>query len=230
LARRLARRYGGGTEQLDDLEQVAMVGLVKAAARFDPRRGISLARFAAPFIEGELKHHLRDNLGGPRVPRATQSKMITVAKAATALEPALGRRASASEIAARTGLSPEEVCTCLELLDVQRTGSLYARARDEAASPIERLGEEDLRLEQIEHRHSLTWVLRRLDSRERSLLFLRLVAGRSHREAADALGLSQPQASRLFRHALEKARSIAAAIENPALNGAAPHLQPEAKA
>jgi len=230
LARRLARRYAGGAEQLDDLEQVAVVGLVKAAARFDPHRGISFARFAVPFIEGELKHHLRDNLGGPRVPRAMQSRVSKVAKAATALEPGLGRRAGATDIAGCTGLNPGEVRTCLELVDAQRTGSLDSKARDEAVSPIERLGEEDLRLEQIEHRHSLAWVLGRLDPRERSVLFLRLVAGRSHREAADALGLSQPQASRLFRRALEKARAIATAIENPALDGAAAQLRTEAEA
>jgi RNA polymerase sigma-B factor len=227
LARRLARRYAGGAEQLDDLEQVGVIGLIKAASRFDEQRGVSFALFATPFIEGELKHHLRDNVGGPRVPRAMQSRVITVAKTATALEPGLGHRAGAKEIAARTGLTTDEVSTCLEVLDAQRTGSLDVKARDDSVSPAERLGEEDPGLEQVEHRHLLIRVLRRLDTRERSLLFLRLVAGRSHREAADVLGISQPQASRLFRQALEKARTIASAIENPALDGATARLQVE---
>ena len=93
LARSVARRYAGGPERLDDLEQVAIVGAVKAASRFDPARGTPLAQFAVPFIHGELRHHLRDNLGLPRGPRATQANAAKVIRAATAISGRVGRPA-----------------------------------------------------------------------------------------------------------------------------------------
>jgi RNA polymerase sigma-B factor len=216
LARRLARRYAGGPERIDDLEQIAFVGVIKAVSRFDPGRGTSPAQFAVPFIHGELKHHLRDNLGLPRVPRAMQSKTGTVVQTGRALGDRLGRPARPGEIAARTGLSEGEVLASLELAAAQRTRSLNARGAGEPPPPLDALGGDDQGLELVEQRASLTRILEALDGPERSLLFLRLGEGRSHREAARALGISPTRASRLFRHALDKARTIAAAIDQAA--------------
>jgi RNA polymerase sigma-B factor len=213
LARQLARRYAGGPEQLDDLEQVASVGVVKAVSRFDSSRGTPLTQFALPFIHGELRHHLRDNLGLPRAPRAMQSRVSKVTGAAGALSVHLGRPARVGEIAARTGLPEAEVVDSLELAAAQRVISMNAAPNDGSPSPLDSLAEDDDRLAVVEHRHSLGRVLGSLEGRERSLLFLRLGVGRTQREAARELGLSPGQAARIFRQALNKARAIAAAIE-----------------
>lgn len=211
LARRIARRYAGAPEQLDDLEQVALLGAVKAVARFDPARGTPLPQYAAPFIHGELKHHLRDNLGLPRVPRAVQARAIRVAQAASALTVRTGRSASPAEIARHTGIPSEEVAALLELNAAQRTRSLNARS-GAGEAVVDQLAGDDGWLEKLEYRHSLSRILRSLKQRERSVLFLRLGAGRTHDETARALGLSPAQASRLYRRALDKARAVAGAV------------------
>ncbi len=216
LARRLARRYAGGPEQLDDLEQVASVGVIKAASRFDPTRGTPPAQFALPFIHGELKHHLRDNLGLPRAPRALQSRAATVTRIAGGLSSHLGRPARAVEIAARTGFTESEVRASLELAAAQRTISMSAARRSDSTSPLDSLAEDDDRFAVVENRRSLARILGSLDGRERTLLFLRLGVGRTHSEAARELGMSSDQASRVFRRALSKARAVAAAIDGPA--------------
>jgi RNA polymerase sigma-B factor len=215
LARRVARRYAGGPEQLDDLEQVAIVGAIKAASRFDQGRGTPLVQFAVPFIHGELRHHLRDNLGLPRGPRAMQSNAGKVIRAATAIASRHGRPARADEIVAETGLTEEEVVATIELADAQRIRSLNAENAVGSPSPIDALARDDHELEAVEQRHWLSRVLGSLDRRERSLLFLRLGAGRTRREAARELGISPAQESRLFRRALDKARAVAAALDGP---------------
>lgn len=215
LARRVARRYAGGPEGLDDLEQVATVGAVKAVSRFDPARGTPLAQFAVPFIHGELLHHLRDNLGLPRGPRAMQSNAGKVMRAASGLSARLGRPARADEIAAETGLTENEALATMELADAQRIRSLNAGRQVESPVPLDALARDDEGLEAIERRHWLSRVLGSLNGRERSLLFLRLGAGRTRREAARELGLSAAQESRLFRRALDKARAVAAGLDGP---------------
>jgi RNA polymerase sigma-B factor len=212
LARSVARRYAGGPERLDDLEQVAIVGAVKAASRFDPARGTPLAQFAVPFIHGEVRHHLRDNLGLPRGPRATQANAAKVIRAVTAISGRVGRPARAEEIALETGLTEDEVLATMELAAAQRIMSLNGGHEVGADSPLDALGEDDERLEAVEHRHRLSRVLGSLNGRERSLLFLRLSAGRTGTEAARDLGISPAQESRLFRRALDKARAVAAAL------------------
>jgi RNA polymerase sigma-B factor len=224
VARRLARRYAGGPERLDDLEQIAIVGVIKAVARFDPDRGTPLVQFAVPFIHGELKHHLRDNLGLPRAPRAMQANAIKVTSTERTLSSRLGRPARAAEIAVRTGLTESEVLASQELAAAQRTSSLNAGSDTELGPSIDSLARDDDLLEAVEYRHSLNRILGSLDKRERMLLFLRLGVGRTHREAATELGMSPAQASRLFRQALGKARTIAAAIDRPASLENAPDL------
>src|SRR5919204_4572191 len=108
LARSFALRYRGAPEQLEDLIQVANLGLVKALEGFDPERGKSFVAYAAPTILGELRRHFRDHVWEIRVPRGLQERIAAVREAARRLSDELGRSPTASQIGERLGLSEEE--------------------------------------------------------------------------------------------------------------------------
>src|SRR5918994_4368495 len=114
LARRLAARYRGDREPLEDLVQVASVGLVKALDRFDPRRGVAFSSYAVPTILGELKRHFRDRGWSVRVPRDLQERIARVDRAIAELPGKLGRAPSVNEIADRLEVDPEEVLEAME--------------------------------------------------------------------------------------------------------------------
>lgn len=78
LVRSIARRYAGGSEPLEDLTQVGAIGLIKAVDRFDAGRGVAFGAYAAPFIAGEIRHHLRDGCSPVRVPRRLQEEGVRV--------------------------------------------------------------------------------------------------------------------------------------------------------
>src|SRR6185503_440848 len=109
LARSLAVQYRHAREPLEDLTQVANLGLVKAVDRFDPARGIAFTSFAVPTILGELKRHFRDRTWVIHVSRSVQEAVVRVAKATDALRVELGRYPSAAEVARHTGMTVEEV-------------------------------------------------------------------------------------------------------------------------
>jgi RNA polymerase sigma-B factor len=206
LARRLARRYEGGSETIEDLVQVACIGVIKAIDRFDPARGTVLSTYAVPFVEGELKHHLRDNLGGAHLPRGTQEEVLKVSRVAEGLAGRLGRAPSAEEVASRAGLTARAVLVALELASAQQPQSLEGRARAEMPTLGDRLGQEDERLELVEHRDLLARVLSSLDQREREALLLHVAGDQSHTEVAKRLGISPRHASRLLHRAVVRAR------------------------
>jgi RNA polymerase sigma-B factor len=111
LARHLARRYHRQGHQLDDLNQVAAVGLLKAIDRFDPTRGTEFSSFATPTITGELKRYFRGSSWAVHVPRGLQELALEVSRAADALERETGRRPTAPEIGERTGMPLEHLAT-----------------------------------------------------------------------------------------------------------------------
>jgi RNA polymerase sigma-B factor len=210
LARRLARRYAQGAESYDDLEQVASVGLIKAVDRFDPTRGTSLSRFATKYIEGELRHHLRDNLGGPHVPRTKRSTATRATRAAGHLAGQLGRSPREDEIGARLNIPPNEVRDALEAAAaLRRPRSLDEGLPDEANGAAHSLGDTDARLERVEDRHALIDVLASLPRSERAVVFLRLVAELPPGDVAARMGCSQRHATRLLARALERAHDVA---------------------
>ena len=214
LARRIARRHARGAESVDDLEQVALIGLIKAVDRFDPERGTALPRFAAYFIEGEVRHHLRDNLGSPTVTRTERSKVSRMLRTRSELAAGLGRSPTSDELAAELGGSPGEIDAVLMV------GSALARPRPlqvaaEAGSTGARnaLGEEDRRLDLVADRDALAQVLGSLGSRERLAVFLRVAAGLSHRDIAQRLGISPRHASRLYERGIKRAERTAAWLD-----------------
>ena len=205
LARSLALRYRGSSEPLDDLSQVASLGLVKALDGFDPDRGTTFAAYAAPTILGELRRHFRDRVWDVRLPRVLQERTMAVHKAAAELSDELGRTPTVSQIAERLDLDDEEVSEALQADEARRTLSLEVpRSREDpdAATIIETLGQTDQGYDAVEAQ--LAAEDAQLDERERRVLELRFEDDLNQYEIGRRLGVSQMQVSRIMRGALRK--------------------------
>src|SRR5882724_2535195 len=135
LARSLALRYRGASETLEDLIQVASLGLIKALDGFDLERGKSFIAYAAPTILGELRRHFRDRVWELRLPRGLQERTMAVQEAAQKLGEELGQTPTVGRIAERLELSEEEVSEALQAEEARRTLSLdVPRSREDAES------------------------------------------------------------------------------------------------
>ena len=215
LAHKLARRYAG-REPVDDLVQVASVGLLKAIDRFDPDRGTAFSSFAVPTILGELKRYFRDCGWFVHVPRGTQELALTVARARQELVSRTGRDPSIAELAGRLELRVEEVLDALEAAAGHHAGSLDApagHAPGEPATLAETLGEDDERFEVVEAGLTIAAAARQLPEQERKVLALRFGSELSQKQIAARIGVSQMQVSRVLRRTLERMRE---SIEAPA--------------
>jgi RNA polymerase sigma-B factor len=205
LARSLALRYRGASEQLDDLVQVASLGLVKALDGFDPKRGESFVAYAAPTILGELRRHFRDRVWEVHLPRGLQERTMAVQGAAADLAEERGKTPSAAEIAARLELSTDEVAEALQADEARRTLSLDApqgRAEPDPSPMIETVGATEPGYERVEAQLAATDAP--LEERERTVLKLRFESDLTQHEIGRRLGVSQMQVSRIMRRALRK--------------------------
>jgi RNA polymerase sigma-B factor len=214
LARRLARRYDGMGESLDDLVQVAAIGLMKAVDRYDPSRGAPLWAYAERLADGELRHHLRDTGAPLHLPRALHARVMAVVRTARGLPSHQGGRPRADEIAAVLGLTPAEVADAL-----QAGSALAVRSLDEPSPGAERppygdsLGADDAGFELIEDRSVIDRAWQSLDPRERESLVLRLVHDLTYREIAERLGMSVTHVVRLVNRSLKRLQAVARAFE-----------------
>ena len=205
LARRLAKGFSRGREPLEDLEQVAFIGLLKSIERYEIDRGTAFSTFAVPTITGELKRHLRDHTWLVRVPRALKDLSTAVARAEAGLESRLGRAPTAAELATATGAPVERILELRIALDAQRGESLDAEPRDQETSAFkDRVGIPERGFEHAEARATLAVLLRRLDDREREILRLRFEEDLSQEQIALRVGCSQMHVSRLIRGALKR--------------------------
>jgi RNA polymerase sigma-B factor len=214
LARRLARRYERASEPLEDLVQVASVGLVKAIDRFEPEHGTGFSSYAVPTILGELKRHFRDAGWALHVPRGMQERVLKVNEAIERLSGPLGSSPSPQQIAAELNMPVEEVLEAMEAGAAYDTVSLDAPLRstdDDKASLADAVGSVDDRLDLVEHSASLGRALKAMPERERSILYLRFAEGLTQVEIAERIGISQMHVSRLIRRALERLRVVAGA-------------------
>jgi RNA polymerase sigma-B factor len=205
LARTLARRYANKGEPLDDLEQVASVGLLKAIDRFDLSRDVRFATFAVPTISGELKRHFRDRGWMMRVPRDVQELSARLTRAREALTHDLQRSPTVGELAARAGATYEQVLEALGAGDAYRALSLDEPLAD-GGGPLESLGSDDANFERAEQRLMLRSGFDGLPAREREILRLRFYEGLTQREIADLVGISQMHVSRLIRRSVDALR------------------------
>jgi len=204
LAEFLARRFQHRGEQLDDLRQVALVGLLKAVERFDPERGLQFSSFATPTIVGELKRHFRDKGWAVRVPRRVQELHLELDHTVASLTQELRRPPSTAEIAERAGAWEEDVIEAMEANSLYRLPSIdAARTGDDARPTDERFGAEDEEFDAVEDRVAVRDLLSVLPERERKIVYLRFFEGRTQSEIASDVGISQMHVSRLLTKSLE---------------------------
>lgn len=212
LSQQLARRFRGRGQSPDDLEQVAVLGLLKAVERFEPERGLAFTTFATPTILGELKRHFRDATWSMRVPRRLQEHVLAVSNVVGPLGQELGRPPTVTEVAAATGFSEESVLEAMEANRAYSAGSLDAPTGDRDDSDgglASRLGEEDPGHADVEHRMLVESLLDELPERERAIVRLRFWEGWTQSEIADAIGISQMHVSRLLARTLDRLRARA---------------------
>jgi RNA polymerase sigma-B factor len=208
LARQLAGRYRRSSEPLDDLEQVAAMGLVKALQRYDPDRGGAFSSYAVPTITGELKRHFRDRTWSVRVPRSTKELVLKIDDARDQLFRTFGRSPSVAELAQACDATDEEILEALQAGASYRATSLDAQVDDDADSADRGslLGTYDDGFRQAEHRTLIDDVSSVLDDRDREIIRLRFEEDLTQQEIAERIGVSQMQISRLLRRALDQLR------------------------
>jgi len=205
FARSLALRYRGGGESVDDLVQVACVGLLKAIDRYDPEKRSDFVAFAAPTILGELRHHFRDRSWSVRLPRTLQERSMRIAEVTQEIRGETHRAPTVEEVAERCNLEPADVVEAMQADRARRTTSLdlpTARGEEDSAPMIETIASEELGFERAESEMASS--VAELRPKERQALHLRFHEGMTQREIGDQIGVSQMQVSRLLRTSLSK--------------------------
>lgn len=208
LARSLAARYAYTPQPLEDLIQVASLGLVKAVDGFDPGRGVSFAAFAIPTIVGELKRSMRDTAWAVHVPRSLQERAVAVDHAERRLTARSGAAPTVDELALEAGLSIEQVLEAFTVRLARDAIPLETVAHDDPGTgSVALAGESGAQIEAVEELVSLSEAVRRLPVRERTILQLRFGEGLTQSEIAARVGLSQMYVSRLLRATLDSLRA-----------------------
>jgi RNA polymerase sigma-B factor len=204
LAEHIARRFTGRGEPLDDLIQVATVGLINAVDRFEPSRGSHFLSFAVPTITGELRRYFRDHGWSTRVPRRVKDLYLAVRSALVDLSQRLGRSPRPSEIADHLGIPTEKVIEALHAGEAYRSSSLDEMLSfgDTAATHQKVVGELDAEMWRIDDREALRPLLAELAPRERTILALRFFHELTQAQIAEQVGISQMHVSRVLRQTL----------------------------
>ncbi|HEV2058559.1 MAG TPA: SigB/SigF/SigG family RNA polymerase sigma factor [Solirubrobacteraceae bacterium] len=212
LARQLARRYQRAGEPLDDLLQVASLGLIKAIDRFDPEREIAFSSYAVPTILGELKRYFRDRTWAVRVPRDLQELTLKVDRVVGKLSEDLRRQPSVAEIATAVGAEEENVLEALQAGGAYRAVSFDApRAGndEEMATLGDSVGIDEQGFDRAEERATLQQLMSTVTPREREVLRMRFEQDMTQAEIGAVIGVSQMQVSRVIRQAISRLRSAA---------------------
>ena len=214
FAGRLTRRYRGGREPAEDLEQVARLGLVKAVDRYQPDRG-SFTAFAVATITGELKRHFRDHTWGVHVPRRLRDLALAVTHADNALAGELGRLPTDAEVAGRCGVGVADV------VDARRSGAGYRSISlslpigDDGGQLGDMFGAPDAAVEGVADQLTVRELIDLLPARERRILLERYYGNRTQAEIAADLGVSQMHVSRLLNRTLGWLRTAMLTDEAP---------------
>jgi RNA polymerase sigma-B factor len=206
VVQHIARRFAGRGEPVDDLEQAGTVGLLNAVDRFEPDRGIDFLSYAVPTITGEVRRHFRDRTWSMRVPRRLKDLQSSINGAVGPLSQELNRAPRPSEIAARLGISTEEVVEGLDAQQAYRSTSLDELVAGADTALTETLGAADAELDKVEYRQTLAPLLDELPERERTILVLRFFGNMTQTQIADRVGISQMHVSRLLAQTVAQLR------------------------
>ena len=210
LARALALRYRRSPEEVDDLVQVASLGLVKAVDRWDPDRGVAFTSFAIPTILGELRHHLRDRSWCVRPPRCVQDLSQSIDRARSELRATTGREPTIAELANHLGRSRDEVTEAVLATQGRTASSLDApRDEDDAGSEaaVDALSEHDPGYARVDAKATIERLTAVLDERARAVLCLSFELDLVQSQIAAAVGISQMHVSRTLAASLEALRT-----------------------
>jgi RNA polymerase sigma-B factor len=204
VAEHIARRFAGRGEPLEDLVQVATVGLINAVDRFEPVRGSDFFSFAVPTITGEVRRYFRDHGWATRVPRRLKDLNIAIRGTLAELSQHLGRAPRPSEIADRLGLPVSEVIEGLQAGEAYRSSSLdeMLGSGEGKATLSEFIGSVDDELAHIDDREALRPLLAELTPREQTIIVLRFFRQLTQTQIAEQVGLSQMHVSRVLRQTL----------------------------
>ena len=215
LARQLARRYQRAGEPLDDLQQVASLGLIKAIDRFDPEREIAFSSYAVPTILGEIKRYFRDRTWAVRVPRDLQELSLSVDRAVGELAESLRRQPSIAEIAAAVDSDEEEVLEALQAGAAYRAVSFDAprsgAGEEDVTTLADSVGVDEDGFDRAEERATLQRLMSTVTPREREVLRMRFEQDMTQAEIGVVIGVSQMQVSRVIRQAVSRLRAAAEA-------------------
>jgi RNA polymerase sigma-B factor len=203
VAEHLARRFAGRGEPLEDLIQVATVGLINAVDRFEPDRGAHFFSFAIPTITGEIRRYFRDHGWSTRLPRRLKDLHVAIRSTQTQLSQQLGRAPRPSEIAQQLGLPASEVIEGLQAGETYRSSSLDELVGEQGSATMgDVLGDLDNELAIIEDREALRPLLAKLPPRERTILMLRFFRELTQTQIAEQVGISQMHVSRVLSQTL----------------------------
>lgn len=208
LARHIAHRFANRGQPVEDLQQVAVLGLINAVDRFDPARARGFLPYAIPTIMGEVRRYFRDNAWSVRVPRRLKELHVSIGSMSATLYQKLGRAATPSELAEALDITVEEVYEGLEASHAYAAMSVDLPVDDASGFTLaDMLGGEDPELEKVENFAALGPLLARLPARERKILSLRFQGNMTQSEIAHQVGLSQMQISRLLTQTLTQLRT-----------------------
>jgi len=209
LSRAVARKFMGRGVELEDLEQVAAMALLKALERFEPDRGFRFVTYAVPTITGDLRNHLRDKSSMMRLPRDSRQRLYQLSKEQEAFEREYMRAPTAAELAQRMNISPEELLTLLNMKAQSSYVSLDTPVGEDGDTVLQdMIGSSDDGFASMERSEWMEWILSKVNDVERELLLLRYRDGLGQRDTAKRLGVSQMQVSRLERRVLSRLRAI----------------------
>lgn len=208
MAERIAVRFKGRGESLEDLYQVAALGLVKAVDHYDPARGHAFEAYAVPTVTGEIKRHFRDHLWTLHVPRRVQDLRNRVRAALKELsQTTSGRAPTVAELAECAQLTEDEVRAGMEALECFSALSLEAEMPGTDGYALsDSLGAPDPRFDVVVDRVAVGPCLRALPEREQTILYLRFFQGMTQSRIAEELGISQMHVSRLLSGCFDRIR------------------------
>ncbi len=202
LAYHVADRYSNRGLPLDDLRQVAVLGLLRSIERFDPARGVAFSTFALRTIEGTLKEHFRDATWTLRVPRSAKERSANVRIVEDELTQRLGRSPTVAELAAEADLDPDQVIEALTTSQAYRTSSLDPPSNEPDGAWMPKAPDATASFDEVDSRVVLAPLLDRLAPREREIVELHYFDHLSQAAIAERIGISQMHVSRLLRRSL----------------------------